>query len=103
MARLIETGFFFFSIIKSFPKVCALNVRTLHTWLPQNPNIRTQQEPRAMTTEAPSDIDATVKLLETGNYVSDRSLATALHLALHKTPAILKVAGVGKTNSQSSF
>ena len=55
--------------------MCALNVRTLHTWLPKS-DIRTQQEPRAMTTEAPSDIDATVKLLETGNYVSDRSLAT---------------------------
>ena len=79
--------------------MCALNVRTLHTWLPQNPNIRTQQEPRAMTTEAPSDIDATVKLLETGNYVSDRSLATALHLALQlKRPLFLEgEAGVGKT------
>ncbi|MEC8202478.1 MAG: MoxR family ATPase [Pseudomonadota bacterium] len=52
-----------------------------------------------MTTEAPSDIDATVKLLETGNYVSDRSLATALHLALRlKRPLFLEgEAGVGKT------
>ena len=52
-----------------------------------------------MTTEAPSDIDATVKLLETGNYVSDRSLATALHLALElKRPLFLEgEAGVGKT------
>ena len=52
-----------------------------------------------MTTEAPSDIDATVKLLETGNYVSDRSLATALHLALQlKRPLFLEgEAGVGKT------
>ena len=60
---------------------------------------RTQQEHRAMTTEAPSDIDAIVKLLETGNYVSDRSLATALHLALQlKRPLFLEgEAGVGKT------
>ncbi|MBG03024.1 MAG: ATPase [Rhodospirillaceae bacterium] len=52
-----------------------------------------------MTTEAPPDIDATVKLLETGNYVSDRSLATALHLALQlKRPLFLEgEAGVGKT------
>ena len=52
-----------------------------------------------MTTEAPSDIDATVKLLKTGNYVSDRSLATALHLALQlKRPLFLEgEAGVGKT------
>ena len=52
-----------------------------------------------MTTEAPSDIDAIVKLLETGNYVSDRSLATALHLALQlKRPLFLEgEAGVGKT------
>ena len=52
-----------------------------------------------MTTEAPSDIDAIVKLLETGDYVSDRSLATALHLALQlKRPLFLEgEAGVGKT------
>ena len=52
-----------------------------------------------MTNEAPSDIDAIVKLLETGNYVSDRSLATALHLALQlKRPLFLEgEAGVGKT------
>lgn len=52
-----------------------------------------------MTTEAPSDIDAIVKLLEAGNYVSDRSLATALHLALQlKRPLFLEgEAGVGKT------
>ena len=52
-----------------------------------------------MTTEAHSDIDAIVKLLEAGNYVSDRSLATALHLALQlKRPLFLEgEAGVGKT------
>ena len=52
-----------------------------------------------MNTEAPSEIDAIVKLLETGNYVSDRSLATALHLALQlKRPLFLEgEAGVGKT------
>ena len=52
-----------------------------------------------MTTKTPTDIDATVKLLETGNYVSDRSLATALHLALQlKRPLFLEgEAGVGKT------
>ena len=100
MARLHRDGLFlFFSIIRNFTEVCFLNDWTLHTWLPQNSTKRTQQEHRAMTTEPPSDIDAIVKLLEAGNYVSDRSLATALHLALQlKRPLFLEgEAGVGKT------
>jgi len=52
-----------------------------------------------MTNEAPANIDETVELLKRGNYVSDRSLATALHLALQlKRPLFLEgEAGVGKT------
>ena len=61
-------------------------------------NIQTQQEHRAMTT-GPLRHRRNLKLLETGNYVSDRSLATALHLALQlKRPLFLEgEAGVGKT------
>jgi len=52
-----------------------------------------------MTRPAPTTIDETIDLLETGNYVADRSLATALHLAIAlKRPLFLEgEAGVGKT------
>ncbi|MEL0113121.1 MAG: MoxR family ATPase [Rickettsiales bacterium] len=52
-----------------------------------------------MTKSAPTTIDETIDLLETGNYVADRSLATALHLAIAlKRPLFLEgEAGVGKT------
>lgn len=52
-----------------------------------------------MTKPAPTTIDETIDLLETGNYVADRSLATALHLAIAlKRPLFLEgEAGVGKT------
>ncbi len=52
-----------------------------------------------MTKPAPITIDETIDLLETGNYVADRSLATALHLAIAlKRPLFLEgEAGVGKT------
>lgn len=47
----------------------------------------------------PASIDETQKLLESGGYVADRSLATVLHLALRmKRPIFLEgEAGVGKT------
>jgi MoxR-like ATPase len=47
----------------------------------------------------PASIDATTKLLERGDYVADRSLATALYLALSLgRPLFLEgEAGVGKT------
>ena len=52
-----------------------------------------------MTDQLPATIDETITLLEKGNYVSDRSLATALHLALTlRRPLFLEgEAGVGKT------
>lgn len=52
-----------------------------------------------MTDQLPATIDETITLLDQGNYVSDRSLATALHLALTlKRPLFLEgEAGVGKT------
>jgi MoxR-like ATPase len=52
-----------------------------------------------MTKPAPITIDETIDLLETGSYVADRSLATALHLAIAlKRPLFLEgEAGVGKT------
>jgi MoxR-like ATPase len=52
-----------------------------------------------MTDQLPSTIDETITLLDQGNYVSDRSLATALHLALTlRRPLFLEgEAGVGKT------
>jgi MoxR-like ATPase len=52
-----------------------------------------------MTDQLPATIDETIKLLDQGNYVSDRSLATALHLALTlRRPLFLEgEAGVGKT------
>ena len=47
----------------------------------------------------PTSVDATYQLLNDGNYVADRSLATALHLALSLgRPLFLEgEAGVGKT------
>lgn len=52
-----------------------------------------------MTKMLPATIDETITLLDKGDYVSDRSLATALHLALTlKRPLFLEgEAGVGKT------
>lgn len=52
-----------------------------------------------MATPLPSSIDATTELLAQGNYVADRSLATALFLALSlQRPLFLEgEAGVGKT------
>src|SRR5579883_770666 len=50
-------------------------------------------------TPLPASVDATLALLERADYVADRSLATAVHLALHlKRPLFLEgEAGVGKT------
>lgn len=50
-------------------------------------------------TKLPDSVDATVDLLSAGNYVSDRSLATAVYLALKiGRPLFLEgEAGVGKT------
>ena len=47
----------------------------------------------------PSSVSETLALLQRGNYVGDRSLATAVHLALHlNRPLFLEgEAGVGKT------
>ena len=55
--------------------------------------------PNIMTDQLPATIDETITLLDKGNYVSDRSLATALHLALTiRRPLFLEgEAGVGKT------
>ena len=52
-------------------------------------------------TPLPQSIDETLDLLERGNYVADRSLATVLFLALRmKRPLFLEgEAGVGKTES----
>ncbi|ALG72739.1 ATPase [Azospirillum thiophilum] len=52
-----------------------------------------------MTTPLPASVDETLALLTRGNYVADRSLATALFLALKlKRPLFLEgEAGVGKT------
>jgi len=52
-----------------------------------------------MTDQLPATIDETITLLDQGNYVSDRSLATTLHLALTlRRPLFLEgEAGVGKT------
>ncbi len=52
-----------------------------------------------MTKILPNSVDDTVSLLSEGNYVSDRSLATALYLSLDlKRPLFLEgEAGVGKT------
>src|ERR1700752_4093892 len=47
----------------------------------------------------PASVDATLAMLSSADYVADRSLATAVHLALHlKRPLFLEgEAGVGKT------
>ncbi|WP_420565230.1 AAA family ATPase [Thalassobaculum sp.] len=52
-----------------------------------------------MALEQPKSVDATLELLGAGRYVADRSLATALHLALSLgRPLFLEgEAGVGKT------
>jgi MoxR-like ATPase len=52
-----------------------------------------------MTTPIPASVDATVALLESGHYVADRGVATALFLALKLgRPLLLEgEAGVGKT------
>jgi MoxR-like ATPase len=52
-----------------------------------------------MTTPVPASVDATVALLESGHYVADRGVATALFLALKLgRPLLLEgEAGVGKT------
>jgi MoxR-like ATPase len=50
-------------------------------------------------TTLPASVDATLGLLGSADYVADRSLATAVHLALHlRRPLFLEgEAGVGKT------
>jgi MoxR-like ATPase len=50
-------------------------------------------------TQLPTSVDATLSLLAQGNYVADRSLATAVYLSLSlKRPLFLEgEAGVGKT------
>jgi len=52
-----------------------------------------------MAASIPESVDATLEMLTGGNYVADRSLATALHLALSlQRPLFLEgEAGVGKT------
>ncbi|MEQ8817695.1 MAG: MoxR family ATPase [Thalassobaculum sp.] len=52
-----------------------------------------------MAVSIPESVDATLALLTGGNYVADRSLATALHLSLSlQRPIFLEgEAGVGKT------
>jgi MoxR-like ATPase len=52
-----------------------------------------------MTDNLPSDVDAIVDMLRSGNYVADRSLSTALYLSLKLgRPLFLEgEAGVGKT------
>jgi MoxR-like ATPase len=59
----------------------------------------TQTEPRTLPTDLPADIDTTLDLLDRGDYVADRSLATTLYLALAMgRPLFLEgEAGVGKT------
>ena len=52
-----------------------------------------------MTQPLPDSVDATLALLARGDYVAERSLATALYLALKlRRPLFLEgEAGVGKT------
>jgi MoxR-like ATPase len=54
---------------------------------------------KAQTPTLPGSVDATLAMLGSADYVADRSLATAVHLALHlKRPLFLEgEAGVGKT------
>lgn len=58
-----------------------------------------QRAPAAALSEAPADVDGVLNLLQRGNYVADRSLATVLFLALKLgRPLFLEgEAGVGKT------
>ena len=53
----------------------------------------------AATTKFPASVDDTLAMLGNADYIADRSLATAVHLALHlKRPLFLEgEAGVGKT------
>jgi MoxR-like ATPase len=55
--------------------------------------------PKPKASALPASVDATLAMLGTADYVADRSLATAVHLALHlKRPLFLEgEAGVGKT------
>ncbi len=59
----------------------------------------TQTEPRSLSSALPESIDATLALLDQGDYIADRSLATTLYLALQMgRPLFLEgEAGVGKT------
>jgi MoxR-like ATPase len=54
---------------------------------------------KASSAALPASVDATSAMLGSADYVADRSLATAVHLALHlKRPLFLEgEAGVGKT------
>ena len=54
---------------------------------------------KAQAPTLPASVDATLAMLGSADYVADRSLATAVHLALHlKRPLFLEgEAGVGKT------
>jgi len=54
---------------------------------------------QSAVTALPASVDATLAMLGSADYVADRSLATAVHLALHlKRPLFLEgEAGVGKT------
>src|SRR5258708_36519554 len=54
---------------------------------------------KAQAPTLPASVDATLAMLGSTDYVADRSLATAVHLALHlKRPLFLEgEAGVGKT------
>jgi MoxR-like ATPase len=51
------------------------------------------------TTSLPTSVEDTLAMLGSADYIADRSLATAVHLALHlKRPLFLEgEAGVGKT------
>jgi MoxR-like ATPase len=55
--------------------------------------------PKLKASALPASVDATLAMLGSADYVADRSLATAVHLALHlKRPLFLEgEAGVGKT------
>jgi MoxR-like ATPase len=71
--------------------------------LPVGRGILLQPDPISMANAKnpalPASVDATLALLGSADYVADRSLATAVHLALHlKRPLFLEgEAGVGKT------
>ena len=55
--------------------------------------------PKLKNSALPASVDATLAMLGSAEYIADRSLATAVHLALHlKRPLFLEgEAGVGKT------